>query len=86
MPRLYRPVRFLGEHGTDQCIKAKLYDCFRVTVTLQPNEDMPEPIVAYGDAPARKDAEKLAALNALYQLDTRELVCILDMSLSFLCL
>lgn len=35
---------------------------------------MAEPIVAHGDAPARKDAEKLAALNALYQLDTRELV------------
>ncbi len=35
---------------------------------------MPEPIVAHGDALSRKDAEKLAALNALYQLDTRELV------------
>ncbi|KAI0094894.1 P-loop containing nucleoside triphosphate hydrolase protein [Irpex rosettiformis] len=47
---------------------------FRATLTMQPNEDMPEPLVAHGDAPARKDAEKLAALNALYQLDTRGLL------------
>ncbi|KAI0348062.1 P-loop containing nucleoside triphosphate hydrolase protein [Trametopsis cervina] len=47
---------------------------FRVTVTLPPHEDQPDTIVAYGDAPVRKDAEKLAAVNALYQLDSRGLL------------
>ncbi|KAI0689607.1 P-loop containing nucleoside triphosphate hydrolase protein [Cytidiella melzeri] len=47
---------------------------FRGTVILQPQEDMPDAIVAHGDSPSRKDAEKLAALNALYQLDSRNLL------------
>jgi hypothetical protein len=46
----------------------------RVSVILQPQEDCPEAISASGDASTRKDAERLAALNALYQLDTRNLV------------
>lgn len=46
----------------------------RVTVAV--NDETGSQIVGTGDHPSRKEAEKLAALCALYQLDAKGLVCI----------
>jgi hypothetical protein len=46
----------------------------RVTVTL----DTTPPVLGIGDHRARRDAERLAALSALYQLHDTGLVCVVN--------
>lgn len=46
---------------------------FRSTVTIQEDEGM-EPVVGTGDHVNRKDAEQLAALSALLQLESADRV------------
>lgn len=43
----------------------------RTTVTIKAENEQKADIVAFGDDVARKESEKLAALCALYQLDSR---------------
>ena len=47
-------------------------------MTIHPEEEDDDPIVGVGDAASSKQAEKLAALSAVYQLDARGLVCATD--------